>query len=87
MSHFPQCTIQKRNVHISLLNGALWDMGQAHCGICEIGLVLFVCGIAADAVLYDRIRTIRVSIWLSIDRLGMQKQTWRILSSQLLLLG
>ena len=23
-----------RNVHISVLNGALWDMGQVHCGIC-----------------------------------------------------
>ena len=38
LSHIPQCTIQNRNVHISDLNGALWDMGQVHCGICEIGL-------------------------------------------------
>ena len=37
LSHIPQCTIQNRNVHISVLNGALWDMGQVHCGICEIG--------------------------------------------------
>ena len=24
---------------ISVLNGVLWDMGQVHCGICEIGLL------------------------------------------------
>ena len=28
LSHIPQYTIQNRNVHISVLNGALWDMGQ-----------------------------------------------------------
>ena len=32
----PQCIIQNRNVHISVLNGALWVTGQVHCGICEI---------------------------------------------------
>ena len=26
MFHIPQCTIQNRNVHISVLNDALWDM-------------------------------------------------------------
>ena len=35
--HIPQYTIQNRNVHISVLNGALWDMGQVHCGICKLG--------------------------------------------------
>ena len=34
--HIPQCTIQNRNVHISVLKGALWDMEQAHCGVCEL---------------------------------------------------
>ena len=34
----PQYTIQNRNVHISVLIGALWDIGQVHCGICELGL-------------------------------------------------
>ena len=34
--HTPQCTIHNRNVHISVLNGALWDMWQVHC---EIGLL------------------------------------------------
>ena len=38
LSHIPQCIIQNRNVHISVLNWALWDMGQVQCGICEIGL-------------------------------------------------
>ena len=33
--HIPQCTIQNRNVHISVLNGVLWDMGQPCCGIWE----------------------------------------------------
>ena len=37
--HIPQCTIQNRNVTISVLNGALWDMEQVHGGICEIGLL------------------------------------------------
>ena len=31
-----QCTIQNSNVYISVLNGALWNMRQAHCGICEL---------------------------------------------------
>ena len=35
--HIPKCTNQNRNVHISVLNGALWDMGEVHCGICELG--------------------------------------------------
>ena len=34
--HIPQCSIQNINVHISVLNGALWDMEQEHSGICEI---------------------------------------------------
>ena len=35
LSHILQCTIQNKNVHISVLNGVLWDMGQMHRGICE----------------------------------------------------
>ena len=35
--HIPQCLIHNRNVHISVLNGALWDMEEVHCGICELG--------------------------------------------------
>ena len=35
--HIPHCFIQNRNVHISVLNGALWDMEQMHSGICELG--------------------------------------------------
>ena len=37
--HIPQWSNQKRNVHISVLNGAFWDMGQVQCGICEIGIL------------------------------------------------
>ena len=39
LSHIPQCTIQNRNVHISVLNGVLLDMGQTHCEICETVLL------------------------------------------------
>ena len=34
--HIPQSSIQNRNVHISVLHGALWDMEQVHSGICEL---------------------------------------------------
>ena len=41
--HIPSYTIQNRNVHISVLNGVLWDMRRGHCGICEIRLwLLFI---------------------------------------------
>ena len=35
--YIPQCPIQNINVHISALNGALWDMEWVHYGICELG--------------------------------------------------
>ena len=38
--HIPQCTIQNGDVHISVLNGALWDMEEVHCAIYEIGLLV-----------------------------------------------
>ena len=31
--HIPQYAIQNRNVYISVLNGALWEMEQVHSGI------------------------------------------------------
>ena len=34
--HIPQYPIQNINVYISVLNGALWDMEQVHCWICEL---------------------------------------------------
>ena len=33
--HIPQCSIQNRNVHISVVNGALLGVEQVHSGICE----------------------------------------------------
>ena len=36
-AHNPHCSIQNRNVHISVLNGALWDTEQVHSVICELG--------------------------------------------------
>ena len=35
LSHIPQCTIQNRDLHISVLNAELWDMRHVHRGICE----------------------------------------------------
>ena len=35
LSHIPQCIFENRNVHISVLNGVLWDTGQVHCCIRE----------------------------------------------------
>ena len=35
-----QCTVQNKNVHISVLTGSLWDMEQVHYGICELGQLL-----------------------------------------------
>ena len=40
MFHIPQFSIQNRNVHISVLNGVLWDMEQVHSGIWEISLLV-----------------------------------------------
>ena len=37
LCHIPQCPIQNRKVHISVLNGGLWDMDLVHSGICECG--------------------------------------------------
>ena len=37
--NIPQCSIQNRNVHISVLTEALWDIEEVHYGICEIGLL------------------------------------------------
>ena len=38
--YIPQCTIQNINVHISVMNGVLWDMEQVHYGNCEISVLL-----------------------------------------------
>ena len=35
-------TMRNRNVHISILNGVLWDMELVHCGICEIALSIWL---------------------------------------------
>ena len=39
LSHIPQYGIQNRGVYITVVYGALWEVGQVHCGICEIGLL------------------------------------------------
>ena len=40
--HIPQWTIHNRNVHISVLNYALWAIEYVKCGNREIGLLAFV---------------------------------------------
>ena len=35
--HIPQHTIPSINMHISVLNDALWDMEQVHYGVCKLG--------------------------------------------------
>ena len=40
--HIPQCPIQNRNVNISVLNEAFWDMEMLHSGICELGQLISV---------------------------------------------
>ena len=37
--HISQCSIQNRDVHISVLNWALLDMEQVHSEVCEIALL------------------------------------------------
>ena len=38
----PECSIQNRNVHIFVLNGALLDMEQVHFGVYEIVLLPYI---------------------------------------------
>ena len=47
--HIPQFPIQK----ISVLNGALWDMGQVHCGSSELGMWMHCVCLIGMAVLLD----------------------------------
>ena len=42
LSHILQCPIQNQNVHISVLNGALWDMEQVHYGICKLSQLVIL---------------------------------------------
>ena len=70
--HITQCSIQKRNVHISVLNGALWDVEQVHSGICEIGLLVqdaevvhvrSTSGFLSSAILHNPQLELRISVY------------------------
>ena len=37
---YPTIHQSKQNVHISVLNGVLWDMEQVHCGMCLTDLLI-----------------------------------------------
>ena len=58
--HVPQCSIQNRNVHISVLNGALWDIEQEHSVICKIGLLT---ASGPTLIIYIPMDTCRVSVF------------------------
>ena len=67
--HIPQFTIQNRNVHIFVLNGALWDVKQLHCWICE--LVQSVASRDEGDVTWTSRRLISPVTWLFVKR-GIQ---------------
>ena len=52
--HIPRCTIQNRNVHISVLNVALWDMKLVDCEISEVSLLSFCCSIQISLMYVPR---------------------------------
>ena len=54
--HIPECSIQNRNVHTSVLNEALWDMEQVHSEICEIGLLLCCVQYCVRVITLSRLR-------------------------------
>ena len=45
LSHISKCTFRKRKMHIFILKGVLWTMGQVQFGICETGLFSGTVGI------------------------------------------
>ena len=52
--YIPQCTIQNRNVHISVLNVALLDMKLVDCEISEVSLLCFCCSIQISLMYVPR---------------------------------
>ena len=64
--HIPQCNIQNRTVRISVMNVALWDMEQLHCGICELGQSLYFQGAMLGGLL-----GFGISSWMSIGSYTM----------------
>ena len=61
--HIPQCPIQNRNVHISVLNGALRDMEQVHSGICTLGQLTGTRGNASPRRLSLDISMLSLWLW------------------------
>ena len=47
-----QCAVRSGSVHISVLDGALWDAWQVHCGMGEIGLSLSLFN-----------RSVQIAVW------------------------
>ena len=64
--HIPQCFIQNRNVHISVLNGALCDIEQVYTGIYEWGQL----ALALQST--DLLRT----LWLKISHISQCHVRW-----------
>ena len=62
-----------RNIRISVLNGTLWDMGQVHCGICEIGLLsnfvkIFHAEIILKVFFVTKLYTYRMNEFIILSR-------------------
>ena len=84
--HIPQCSIQNRNVYISVLNGALWDMEQVQSGICEIGPLLLNVEMISPWVLthsvWDKMATISQTTfseafsWMKTYELRLRFHWW-----------
>ena len=77
LSHIPQCTNQSKNGHISVLNGALWDMGQVNCGSFEIGLI----SLFSRLTLKHRETHVCVVSTVATDALVLKHQAISILST------
>ena len=82
--HIPQYTIQNRNVHISVLNGALWDMKQVHCGICEYGPLEAMFSYLTDSPFAARLRLCN-SLVLSCGLLSSQGSTAESINGNLII--
>ena len=62
-----QCAVKSGRVHISILDGALWDGWQVRCGMGKVGLSLLLCNRSVQIVVWylwcwDLLHVIRVCI-------------------------
>ena len=76
LSHIQQCTIQNWNVHISVPNGALRDMGQVHCGICELDQLCYpMVSVAHEEVKATHLLSIERADWSKLHDMFMERDS------------